>query len=96
MYTLTATLPGSSKRPSRIKFEAPHDERAIFEASFLVMERAYNNPIWAKGYVKLVNQAGEILAEMPSSLCAWCERDVMKTEASMNGKDICIDCAGED
>ena len=28
--------------------------------------------------------------------CAWCDRDIMDTEASFNGKDICIDCAGED
>ena len=28
--------------------------------------------------------------------CAWCFRDVMETEASFNGGDICIDCADEE
>jgi hypothetical protein len=27
--------------------------------------------------------------------CAWCDRDIMDEYASFNGKDICIDCAGE-
>lgn len=27
--------------------------------------------------------------------CAWCDRDVMDYFASFNGKDICVDCAGE-
>jgi len=27
--------------------------------------------------------------------CAWCGEDVMDEYASFNGKDICIDCAGE-
>ena len=24
--------------------------------------------------------------------CVWCDRDIMDTHASFNGKDICIDC----
>lgn len=60
-YKLTAVRGGTTRV---IRFEAPHDERAIFEASFLVMERAYNNPIWAKGSIELTNKAGEVLAEM--------------------------------
>ena len=30
-----------------------------------------------------------------NNLCAWCEADVMDYLASFNGKDICVDCAGE-
>ena len=33
---------------------------------------------------------------MTMSNCAWCDRDVMDWYASFNGKDICVDCAGED
>lgn len=28
--------------------------------------------------------------------CIWCGMDEMDTHASFNGKDICIDCAGEE
>lgn len=28
--------------------------------------------------------------------CAWCGMDEMNVYASFNGKDICVDCAGED
>jgi hypothetical protein len=32
---------------------------------------------------------------MSRPACAWCGMDEMDEYASFNGKDICIDCAGE-
>lgn len=68
-YTLTAKLNDSTRK---LCFDAEHDERAIFEGSFLVMEHASDRDnwavsvIWAKGRVELRNPAGELISEMPA------------------------------
>lgn len=61
-YTLTAKLEGTGT--SRFTFDEENDTRATFEAIGVILDRAMNNTIWAKGSIELRNPKGEVIHTM--------------------------------
>lgn len=60
-FVLTATLDGKTSRRSLYCID---EEKAIFDASFAVMNLAPKNRLWAKGKIVLKNAAKEEIAVM--------------------------------
>ena len=61
-YTLTAKLEGTGT--SRVTFYEDNDTRATSAAIGIILDRAMNNTIWAKGSIELRNANGEIVQTM--------------------------------
>lgn len=61
-YNLSALLKGTARE---IIFNAPDDNQAIFDAVFMILDKASTSEIWAKGSIQLRNtNTGELLKEM--------------------------------
>ena len=62
-YTLTATL---NRNTNRKTIYAGDEAGAMFQAITHIMDAAYKNKegAWAKGYIKLVDNQGNLVAEM--------------------------------
>lgn len=61
-YTLTASLAGTGT--SRFTFTEDSDMSAMFEAIGVILDRAMDDVIWAKGAIALRNAEGALVQAM--------------------------------
>jgi hypothetical protein len=60
-YTLIARLEDMTRV---IVYRAMDDSDAMLKAIDKIMDKAMSNPIWAKGYIALKDNVGDVVAEM--------------------------------
>ena len=60
-YTLIAKLEDMTRV---IVYRAMSDSDAMLKAIDKIMDKATSNPIWAKGYIALKDNVGDVVAEM--------------------------------
>lgn len=61
-YTLTARLKGTGT--SRFTFTEDSDEGAMLESVLVILDRAMDDVIWAKGSIELRNANGNLVQAM--------------------------------
>jgi hypothetical protein len=62
-YQLIAVLYGNT---SRFTFTAGSDREAMLEAIDVILERAMDRNIWRSGNIKLKDDRGNVISEMPA------------------------------
>jgi len=60
-FTLTATL-GDRTRTHR--WESADDASATLDGTMIVMDRAYRDPVWARGRIELTDADGNVVQTM--------------------------------